>query len=131
MSKRYIVRRDEADSGFYPASGGGGTLLRFMIDGPSVGAEHFTMMVNEIEPGTEDGAGVHTHATEHGFYILRGQARFVIGDEEHVVGPRTSVFMPADVPHLVANAGDETLEYVVIYAPQGPEQMLREQFLNK
>ena len=115
-------------SGFFPASDGGGTRLRFMIDKETSGAEHFAMMVNEIEPGTRDGAGVHTHPTEHGFYILRGRARFVIGDVEYEVGPQTSVFMPADVPHLVANAGEEPLEYVVIYAPQGPEVDLRQRF---
>jgi mannose-6-phosphate isomerase-like protein (cupin superfamily) len=131
VGTRYIVRLDEADSGFFPASDGGGTLLRFMIDGPISGATRFAMMVNAIEPGTQDGAGVHTHATEHGFYILRGRARFVIGDEEHIVGPQTSVFMPGDVPHLVANAGDETLEYVVVYAPPGPEQDLRERFVSR
>jgi mannose-6-phosphate isomerase-like protein (cupin superfamily) len=87
-------------------------------------------MVNDIEPGTEDGAGVHTHNTEHGFYILKGTARFVIGEEEHFVGPNTSVFMPADVPHLVQNGGNETLQYVVIYAPQGPEVELRKQFVK-
>lgn len=128
MGKQLVVTRDGAVSGFFPASDGGGTLLRFMIDRETSGAEHFAMMVNEIEPGTQDGAGVHTHPTEHGFYILRGRARFVIGGEEHLVGPQTSVFMPADVPHLVANAGDEPLEYVVIYAPQGPEQDLRQRF---
>src|SRR6266536_308796 len=107
MGKQLVVTREGASSGFFPASDGGGTLLRFMIDRETSGAEHFAMMVNEIEPATQDGAGVHTHPTEHGFYILRGHARFVIGDQEYQVGPQTSVFMPANMPHLVANVGDE------------------------
>jgi mannose-6-phosphate isomerase-like protein (cupin superfamily) len=118
----------EATSGFLPGSDGGGTTLRFVIDKVSAGAELFGMMVNEIAPGTQDGAGVHTHDNEHGFFILRGRGRFVIGDEEHLAEAGDSVFVRATVPHLVANAGDEPLEYVVIYVPQGPEVELREKY---
>ena len=130
MGKQLVVKRDEAAQGFYPASDGGGTLIRFLIDEATSGASAFSMMVNDIEPGTQDGAGVHSHPTEHGFYILTGRARFVIGDQEHIVESKTSVFIPANVPHLVQNAGDETLQYVVIYAPQGPEAELRERFMK-
>ena len=57
-------------------------------------------------------------------------AKEFISVMEHIVGPHTSVFIPANVPHLVQNAGDETLQYVVIYAPQGPEAELRERFMK-
>ena len=126
MAKQYVVKRDEAVQGFYQSpTGRGGTLMRFMIDEETSGGTHFAMMANQIAAGTQAGPGVHSHATEHGFYILSGKARFMIEDQEHIVGPHTSVFIPANVPHSVASASDEPLEYVAIYAPQGPERELR------
>jgi mannose-6-phosphate isomerase-like protein (cupin superfamily) len=129
MSKQLVVKRDEAMQGYWSGKDGqGGQILRFMIDKETSGAERFAMMVNEIMPGTVTGAGVHSHDTEHAFYILRGRGQFILGDEEYIVEPHTSVFIPGNLPHKVTNVGDEPLQYVVLYVPQGPEQDLRRRF---
>ena len=131
MGTKSLVKLADADTSFFPGSDGGGTVMRFTIDKATNGAESFAMMVNQIAPGTQDGAGVHTHDSEHGFYILRGEGRYIVGDEEFVASPGDSVFIRANVPHLVSNNGDKPFEYVVIYAPQGPEIDLRARFLKK
>lgn len=126
--KNLVIKLDEAPRGFVPSEAGGGTLLRFMVDDETVGAKHFSMFVNRLEVNVADGAGVHSHPVEHAFYILQGKGKFIIDGEEYIAEARSAVFVPADAPHMVSNAGDEPLEYVVIYAPQGPEKQLRAKF---
>jgi mannose-6-phosphate isomerase-like protein (cupin superfamily) len=124
-TRRLVVRKAEAENAYLDKSANQRTLLRFMIDNEIAGAESFALFVNQIDAGARDGGGLHTHESEHGFYILRGRARFRIGDEDFVVEAESSVFIPANVPHMVTNDGDQVLEYVVIYSPQGPERQQR------
>ncbi len=58
-------------------------------------------------------------------YIIRGQGRITLEGGEHAVGPGTAVFVPGHARHSLACEGDEPLQYVVIYAPGGPERELR------
>ena len=119
---RYVVRFDEGVSGKLPIPGGAGDF-RILIDGETSGAEHFSLLVNEIRPGYV--GGYHQHEVEHGWYILQGRGAIWIGDEEHEIGPEMAVFAPARVPHKMASYGPEPLRYVVVYAPAGPERELR------
>lgn len=130
-ARRLVVRKAEAENAYLDSAADQRTLLRFMIDNEIAGAESFALFVNQIDPGARDGGGLHTHESEHGFYILRGRARFLIGEEEHVVEPESSVFIPANVPHMLTNDADELLEYVVVYAPQGPERQQRIDLLGQ
>ena len=61
---------------------GGGGL--FQVVWSPVSMEHHAIGDGVVlwELGTQDGAGVHVHDSEHGFYILNGQGRFSIGTEE-------------------------------------------------
>lgn len=127
---RLVVQKHEAESAYLDRAANQRTLLRFMIDAEISGAQHFALFVNQIDAGSQDAGGLHEHDSEHGFYIIRGRARFIIGDREYVVNSESSVFVPANVPHMVANDADEPLEYVVIYAPQGPERAQRSQLLG-
>ena len=41
------------------------------------------------------------------------------------IGPGTSVYVPASRYHSTANTGDGSMTVFVVYAPTGPEQVLR------
>jgi mannose-6-phosphate isomerase-like protein (cupin superfamily) len=119
---RYVVAFEDGVPGELPIPGGGGSF-RILIDQELNGANHFSLLVNEIRAGYV--GAYHQHDVEHGWYILQGQGSVWIGEEEFSIGPNMAVFAPAGVPHKMASHGPDPLRYVVVYAPQGPERELR------
>ncbi len=73
---------------------------------------HFAMRRFIMAPG--GGMPRHTNLVEHEQYVLRGQARIGIGDEEYTVQAGDVVFIPAEVPHWYENIGDEDFEFLCI-----------------
>ncbi len=120
--KRYVVPLKEAVAGALPAKGGGGTY-RILLDESSAGAKHFSLLHNELAPGSV--GSEHVHDVEQCFFVVGGRGVFTIGGARHEVGPETAVYIPAGVVHQVASVGAEPLSYVTVYAPAGPEQDLR------
>ena len=50
-----------------------------------------------LSPGTE--LDEHSHPEDQFFYILEGQLRYRVGDEEKTVGPGEAILMPGGVSH--------------------------------
>lgn len=70
-----------------------------------------------LEPGQNQPP--HLHAGRDKFYyVIEGQGRFTIGDEEHEGGPGTIAWAPADVTHSVVNTGDTRLVMLIGMAPE-------------
>jgi mannose-6-phosphate isomerase-like protein (cupin superfamily) len=126
--KRYVVHLDDGVKGNLPAVPGGAGKFNILIDGEISGANHFSLLINEIQGGYV--GSYHQHDVEHGWYILQGRGTIWIGDEPFEIGPDMAVFAPAKIPHKMASHGPEPLRYVVVYAPQGPERELREKGEN-
>ena len=65
-----------------------------------------------------EGVGLHTH-DDHvdSFYVLDGEAEFMVGDETLRLGPGSYVAAPIGVPHGFRNAGDGELRMLNIHAP--------------
>jgi mannose-6-phosphate isomerase-like protein (cupin superfamily) len=120
---KYAVHFNEGVKGKLPVPGGGGDFC-ILIDKQMSGAEHFSLLVNSFQPGYV--GPMHQHEVEHAWYILSGQGTITIGDETWDIGPDMAIFAPIGVPHQVACTGNEPMRYVVVYAPAGPEQDLRE-----
>jgi mannose-6-phosphate isomerase-like protein (cupin superfamily) len=69
---------------------------------------------HKFEPGLDH--GLHHHETWEQFYfIIAGNARIRVGDEEEIVGPGGMAYMPAGVQHAFEPA-DGPLELLVIGA---------------
>ncbi|MBX5492342.1 MAG: cupin domain-containing protein [Chloroflexi bacterium] len=122
MARRYVVRDEDGVTGKLPVPGGGGTF-RILLDRELGGAQHFSLLLNEIQPGYV--GAYHQHDVEHAWYILQGRGTMWIDDVAYEIGPHMAVYAPAGVPHKVASTGGEPLRYLVVYAPPGPEQELR------
>ena len=121
MGKRYVVALKDAVTGVL--YGGGGTF-RILIDEESSGAKHLSCLVNTMNRGTR--GGEHKHDVEHLWYILSGKGTMYIAGEAYEVGPEMAVFAPAGVLHRIDVGPNEDLTYVVVYAPPGPEQQLKQ-----
>jgi mannose-6-phosphate isomerase-like protein (cupin superfamily) len=70
-----------------------------------------------FRPGFE-GVTPHTH-DDHtdAFYVLSGEAEFVVGDETVRAGPGGFFCAPRDTLHGFRNAGDTPLRMLNVHAP--------------
>jgi quercetin dioxygenase-like cupin family protein len=76
----------------------------------------------------EEGYGppLHVHSRENeAMYVLEGQIRFRVGDDEFVAGPDTWVWQPRGVPHTF-RVESEGARALVIFTPGGLERMFEE-----
>ena len=122
MAKNYVVPLKDAVTGVLHGKAG---TFRLLIDEEISGARHFSLMINTMNAGVE--GSWHKHdVNEHCWYILSGRGTMYIADESYEIGPEMAVFAPANVMHKIDVAPDEDLTYVLIYAPPGPEQKLKE-----
>jgi uncharacterized RmlC-like cupin family protein len=58
-------------------------------------------------------------------YVLEGQIRLRVGDEEFVAGPGTWVWQPRGVPHTF-KVESESARALFVFAPGGLEGMFEE-----
>lgn len=97
-------------------------------------AEKFTAGVVILEPGK--GHTRHNHpGTEEVLYIISGEGEQMVEvpdgqggmrPERRKVSAGMLVHIPADVYHATTNVGWEPLRLMAIYAPPGPELILRD-----
>ncbi|MCL2480410.1 MAG: cupin domain-containing protein [Spirochaetaceae bacterium] len=119
--KKYLITKEEAVSGVL--AGGAGTF-RIFIDGPICGAKNVALLQNTMIAGKS--GPIHSHPTEHCMYILSGKGTFKIDGQTMSLVPGTAVFVPPNVDHQTIVNPEGDLDYIIIYAPAGPEQKLRE-----
>ncbi len=100
--------------------------LHFLSEPAVTGANRFSFGVVQLAEGK--GHARHNHpGSEEVIYVVSGQGEQMVDDQPPVkVGPGSSIYIPADVYHSTLNTGKETLQLVVVYAPAGPERLLRE-----
>ena len=72
------------------------------------------------------GPPLHVHGREdEAMYVLEGQIRFRVGDDEFVAGPGTWVWQTRGVPHTF-KVESEGARALLIFTPGGFERMLEE-----
>lgn len=71
-----------------------------------------------------DSGGLYSHrGEEECVYILQGQLRFHVGDEEYRLGPGDSCTFGCHVPHGFENVGDEPVRVIWVITPGGSAQL--------
>jgi len=61
---------------------------------------------------------VHAHTGADKFYfVLSGEGRFTVGEEEQTIAAGSVVVAPAGIPHGVENPSAERLSLLVAIAP--------------
>ena len=78
--------------------------------------EKSQLVVMDIPPGGEAGLEVHKHV-EQTLFILRGQAKVVLDDEESTVSLGDVVVVTPGTKHNFTNTGTEALKIYTLYAP--------------
>jgi mannose-6-phosphate isomerase-like protein (cupin superfamily) len=82
-------------------------------------AELSQLEVVELRFGPDfEGVEPHSHADQvDSFYVLEGEAEFVMGDETVRLGPGSYVAAPIGVVHGFRNVGDRELRMLNVHAP--------------
>lgn len=85
------------------------------------GARSLAVCYVEIAPGK--GHNFHRHpAQEEVIHVIEGRMEQWLGRERKVLGPRDSVFIPADTVHASFNTGRSLLRVIAMLGPcAGPE----------
>jgi mannose-6-phosphate isomerase-like protein (cupin superfamily) len=77
-----------------------------------------------INPQSNSLVGVHGQADE-GFYILNGNASFIVNGETLNASPGTFVYAPAGNTYTLSNSGTSPVQAVLVSAPAGVENHFR------
>ncbi|KYH36660.1 MAG: cupin [Candidatus Bathyarchaeota archaeon B24] len=81
----------------------------------SIGAKKLWIHLSVLGPHRKPHEA-HRHDEEEVFFILEGEARFMVEDKELKAGPMTAVYIPPGKLHGLENVGDKPLKYLVIIA---------------
>jgi quercetin dioxygenase-like cupin family protein len=119
MMKPHIIRA----SGLATRKLDNGIDLQIFLD-KEEGAQNLAMGLVVFEPGRRTTA--HTRDVEEVIYVLKGQAYVVTSDAEYSLDAGDSILIPAGIQHYHENRGDVSLEQLYVFAPQGPERVLRD-----
>lgn len=84
------------------------------VDIQTAAAEHMMLSLVEFQPGAVVEA--HSHPHEQVGMVLEGRARFIVGDEERVLGPGDMYRIPGGVTHRVI-ALDQGVKALDIFHP--------------
>ncbi|GLY06178.1 XRE family transcriptional regulator [Actinoplanes sp. NBRC 101535] len=60
-----------------------------------------------------------THDGYEWFYVLNGAVRFVLGDQEYLLGPGEAAEFDTRTPHWIGSAGPQPAELLTLFGPQG------------
>jgi mannose-6-phosphate isomerase-like protein (cupin superfamily) len=59
----------------------------------------------------------HADPMEEIYFVVRGEGEMTVGDETRHVVPGDAIWLPAKVPHALANSGKEDLFILVVASP--------------
>jgi oxalate decarboxylase/phosphoglucose isomerase-like protein (cupin superfamily) len=100
-------------------------VLKWLSTPDVTGGERFSAGVVKLEPGK--GHDRHTHPeSDEILYVIRGEGEQEIADEIRHITAGEMVFVPEGVEHGTINTGWEPLLLLAVYAPPGPEDVLRD-----
>ena len=78
--------------------------------------EHVMIGLNCLEPNQIQPVHAHNGADKF-YFVLSGEGRFTVGEEEQTIAAGSVVVAPAGIPHGVENPGAERLSLLVAIAP--------------
>lgn len=101
-------------------------VIRMLSEARVTGASSFSFGYVELETG--QGHVRHNHPTaDEVIYVLSGEGDQMLDDQPAVrVTSGDCIWVPKGVYHSTINRGDEAMRLIVVYAPAGAEQALRE-----
>lgn len=102
---------------------GGHTFEPLTRQGPEGGLQAYKVT---FPPGPDpDDRPLQVHEGYEWAYVLTGRLRLRLGPHDVVLGPGEAAEFDTRVPHSLGNAGDEPLELLSLFGPQGERLHVR------
>jgi mannose-6-phosphate isomerase-like protein (cupin superfamily) len=95
---------------------GGGQVSHLTLAPGQHGSENLAITWVECAPGSQQPMHSHTDS-EQVYVIVRGEGRMLVEDEELIVGPGDTIFIPPGSPHAIRNESDEELVFASAASP--------------
>jgi len=111
MSGYKIVHVSELEASKVEEEGAEKAWIRWLISKED-GAGNFAMRLFEVEPGGR--TPLHSHPWEHEIFILEGEAKLILGEEERMAGRETAIYIPSNLKHSIMNAGENKLRFLCL-----------------
>jgi transcriptional regulator with XRE-family HTH domain len=102
---------------------GGHTFIPLTRQGPEGGIQAYKVTF-PAGPDTEDHP-LQVHDGYEWAYVLAGRLRLRLGPHDVVLGAGEAAEFDTRVPHALSNAGDEPLELLSLFGPQGERLHVR------
>lgn len=100
-------------------------VLKWMSTPDVTGSERLSAGVVKLEPGK--GHERHTHPdSDEILYVIRGEGKQEVADQSREIVVGDMVHVPEGIEHGTINTGWEPLTLLAVYAPPGPETVLRD-----
>lgn len=110
----------QAASGGQTAENPAGGQVAFKVRGPESGGQ-LTAFETSVAAG--QGPPLHRHeAEDETLYVIEGEFRFRLGDDEHVGGPGSFAYVPRGVHHTFQNVSSEPGRMLIHFTPAGMER---------
>jgi len=118
--EEYFITPDDVESQLFDWG-----VLKWMSTPEVTGGKRFSAGVVKLEPGK--GHERHTHPdSDEILFVIRGEGEQEVAERTREIGAGDMVFVPEGVEHGTVNTGWEPLLLLAVYAPPGPEDVLRE-----
>lgn len=78
-----------------------------------------------IIPPTHDEPEPKTHEGYEWVYVLSGRLRLILGGHDLVLGPGEAAEFDTRTPHWLGNPGDQPVELLTLFGPQGERAHVR------
>ena len=87
-----------------------------LIGPDECGADEMVTGLWILRPGERSEPDIHPDAAEI-YFVVCGEGRLLLGDEEYTVRKGMTIYIPRGVVHQTFNEADEDLGYYFIFAP--------------
>ena len=110
------------DFSWHEPPGHFGALSQYLVNPENADSNYFDFRVSRYPAGGRVETHVHAVA-EHVYYVMGGSGNASCGDENQDIRSGSVMFVPAGVPHSIANTGSDDLFFVVVTSP--PSDIVR------
>jgi len=110
-----VIRKEQIDNPFINTTG---ERIYEKIGSPEQlgNSKHHSFGHVVIPVGCSSKKHYHPIAEET-YYILKGKAKILINDIEHILVPKDTLFIEPNETHQIFSVGEDDLEFLVICAP--------------
>lgn len=93
-------------------------IIHQTVAGVTQGAKNMEVWMQTAEPNTE--TPMHYHDCEEIVIVLKGSGNATVDGKTTAFGPDTTIIIPPEVDHQIANTGSEPMSIIAVLSKVSP-----------